>query len=489
MMLMSMLSDVPSANLSSSTFPFLGQTDNSNSNLSLGSKTRKRKRKDNRSPGGSVGRSPKRKLSEDDCPRDRSTPDPEMCDSPIAYDACSSLPASLPSSDQHFSRNVGSVESFIKTEQQSPGFPQRSSSTDSYLIHDEFQSRQILSTNDSSRLSEGGTPNNSDSIRNLSQVKNQYFGSDTALEFNKDFLAPPESNYCDSANVTSDIDMDEESSFSIDSSQCSTASKFSSSEKQSKKKKSKEKNDLISENNDLVMKVQDNSSDESSVGDVSLKSFSEAENSHSEDTPVAASKSTASHASPPIFTSLKIAKTGDGHKISKSEVKVKQKEGKRTSNSGDGSESSGKKKSDAKKERKRRKAESSDSASGRSPVKSVHLNIDSSLMPPPSSSSEASTLVSSSDSSPPIRPFTLKTSPSVTSSSSFQSKSLVHSKKGNSVSSTGGNFTKNSGSKSSSEKSVKSSPPKPSHLPSLKIPNLEPDSKRGSGTAVKIQSK
>ncbi|XP_035216404.1 mediator of RNA polymerase II transcription subunit 1-like, partial [Stegodyphus dumicola] len=489
MMLMSMLSDVPSANLSSSTFPFLGQTDNSSSNLSLGSKTRKRKRKDNRSPGGSVGRSPKRKLSEDDCPRDRSTPDPEMCDSPIAYDGCSSLPASLPSSDQHFSRNVGSVESFIKTEQPSPGYPQRSSSTDSYLIHDEFQSRQILSTNDSSRMSEGGTPNNSDSIRNLSQIKNQYFGSDTALEFNKDFLAPAESSYCDSANVTSDIDMDEESSFSIDSSQCSTASKFSSSEKQSKKKKSKEKNDLISESNDLVMKVQDNSSDESSVGDVSLKSFSETENSHSEDTSVAVSKSTASHPSPPIFTSLKIAKTGDGHKISKSEVKVKQKEGKRTSNSGDGSESSGKKKSDAKKERKRRKAESSDSASGRSPVKSVHLNIDSSLMPPPSSSSEASTLVSSSDSSPPIRPFTLKTSPSVTSSSSFQSKSLVHSKKGNSVSSTGGTFTKSSGSKSSSEKSVKSSPPKPSHLPSLKIPNLEPDSKRGSGTAVKIQSK
>lgn len=487
-MLMSMLSDVPSAaNPSSSSFPFLGQSE---SNPVPSGKSRKRKKKsDNRSPGSSTGRSPKRKLSEDDC---RSTPDAEMCDSPMGYDA-SSMPASLPSSGDQINRSIGSVESFIKTEPPSPGFPQRSTSTDSYLLHEEFQSRQVSNINESSRLSEGGTPMNPEVLRGLSQVKSQYFGSDNIVNFEKDFLVSSESNYGDQSN-TGDVESANESSFNVDSSHSSSLITKFNSEKPSKKKKSKEKSDIVPESSSelLVVKVHDNnSSDESSVGDISQKSFGEVDNSHAEDLSSVSSKSSSSHVSQPLIcTSLKIAKTGDGHKVSKNEIKIKQKEGKRSSSSGDGSESSGKRKSDAKKERKRKRTEGSDSNSGRSPVRSLHLNIDSSLMPPPSSSSETNTIVSSSDSQP-IRPITLnvKNSPVVTSSSNFQSKSPVHSKKSSSLGNVGSSFAKSGTPKSgSSEKSVKPSPPRSSHSPSTKISSSDSESKRSSGT-VKIQSK
>ncbi|XP_054707284.1 mediator of RNA polymerase II transcription subunit 1-like [Uloborus diversus] len=486
-MLMNMLSDVPSANPSSTSFPFLGQNDNS----SIGSKSRKRKRKDNRGSGSSTGRSPKRKLSEDDCGIDRSTPDLEMRDSPLGFDA-SSLPASFPSStDQHLNRNCNSID-FLKTEPPSPSFPQRSASTDSYLMHEDFQSRQVLNISDSSRMSEGGIPNSTEHFRNLSQAKNQYFGSDNVIEFNKGFLSNADPNYGDPGN--SDVDIDDDSSFIESNQPISHSSKFSSGEKPAKKKKSKERNELISESNDLISsKNLDNSSDESSIGDVSQKSFSETENSQSEDSSATISKSSSAHSSQPIFisTSLKIAKSGDGHKISKSELKIKQKEGKKTSSSSESSEGSGKRKSDAKKERKRRKAENADNVSGRSPVRSIHLNIDSSLMPPPSSSSETNPLVSSSDTQP-IRPITLnvKASPIVTSNSNFQSKSPVH-KKSSSVSNVGSSFSKSGNSKnSSSEKGVKPSPPRSSHVSSIKVNSSDSDSKRGSSsTTVKIQSK
>ncbi|GFY64159.1 mediator of RNA polymerase II transcription subunit 1 [Trichonephila inaurata madagascariensis] len=497
-MLMSMLSDVPAANASSSSFPFIGHSDNSCSGSNAGGKSRKRKkRSDNRSPSASTGRSPKRKLSEDDYIRDRSTPDGEICDSPLAYEACSSLPASLPSSsvEQHMTHTPGSVESLIKTEQQSPvGFPQRSASTDSYLMHEEFQSRHGLNVNDSSHMSEGGNSNNSEMIRNFSQIKNQYFGSDNMLEM-KGYLSTSEAtNYPDSAAVNSDIDMEDDNSFSMDSNPGNNlTTKSNSSERPAKKKKYKEKSENVSENIDLsVVKHENISSDESSIGEMSQKSFSEAENSQSEDSSTS-SKSNISHLSQQIFlgTSLKIAKSGDGHKVSKSEPKLKQKDSKRTSGI-DSSESSGKKKSDAKKEKKRRKAESSGNISSRSPVRPLHLNIDSSLMPPPSSSSETSMMISSSDTQP-IRPITLnvKASPIVSSNSSFQAKSPVYSKKSSSLSNTSSNVSKSSSSKnSSSEKAVKPSPPRSSHFPSIKVSSSESDSKRSSGpTTVKIQSK
>lgn len=491
-MLMSMLSDVPAANASSTSFPFLGSSDNSSS----GSKSRKRKkRSDTRSPSGSTGRSPKRKLSEDDYIRDRSTPDGEICDSPLAYEACSSLPASLPSTvteQHHLSNAMGSMESLIKTEP-SVGFPQRSASTDSYLIHDEYQNRQVLNINDSSHLSEGGTSSNPDLIRSFSQVKSQYFGADNMMEV-KSYLSASEGTYGDSAAITSDIDMEDDNSFSMDSNQSnSMPSKSNSSEKPPKKKKSKEKSEGTSESLDIsIVKTEVISSDESSIGDMSIKSFSEAENSQSEDSSTS-SKSNTSHISQQMFlgTSLKIAKSGDGHKVSKSESKVKQKDSKRTSSSTEGGESS-KKKSDAKKERKRRKAEGSGSASNRSPVRTLHLNLDSSLMPPPSSSSETAMMVSSSDTQP-IRPITLnvKSAPVVSSSSNFQAKSPVYSKKSSSLSNTSGNVSKNSSSKSSSsEKSVKPSPPRSGHFPSIKVSSSESEPKRSSNpTTVKIPSK
>ncbi|GFQ91407.1 mediator of RNA polymerase II transcription subunit 1 [Trichonephila clavata] len=497
-MLMSMLSDVPAANASSSSFPFLGHSDNSCSGSNAGGKSRKRKkRSDNRSPSASTGRSPKRKLSEDDYIRDRSTPDGEICDSPLAYEACSSLPASLPSSsvEQHMTHTPGSVESLIKTEQQSPvGFPQRSASTDSYLMHEEFQSRHGLNVNDSSHMSEGGNSNNSEMIRNFSQIKNQYFGSDNMLEM-KGYLSTSEAaNYPDSAAVNSDIDMEDDNSFSMDSNPGNNlTTKSNSSERPAKKKKYKEKSENVSENIDLsIVKHENISSDESSIGEMSQKSFSETENSQSEDSSTS-SKSNISHLSQQIFlgTSLKIAKSGDGHKVSKSEPKLKQKDSKRTSGI-ESSESSGKKKSDAKKEKKRRKAESSGNISSRSPVRPLHLNIDSSLMPPPSSSSETSMMISSSDTQP-IRPITLnvKASPIVSSNSSFQAKSPVYSKKSSSLANTSSNVSKSSSSKnSSSEKAVKPSPPRSSHFPSIKVSSSESDSKRSSGpTTVKIQSK
>ncbi|XP_055932927.1 mediator of RNA polymerase II transcription subunit 1-like [Argiope bruennichi] len=493
-MLMSMLSDVPAANASSSSFPFLGNSDNNNSSLT-GSKSRKRKRRsDNRSPGGSVGRSPKRKLSEEDYVRDRSTPDGEICDSPLAYEACSSLPASLPSSstEQHMSHPVGSVESLIKAEPSPVNFPQRSASTDSYLMHEEFQSQHVLNVNDSSRMSEGGTSNNSELIRNFSQIKNQYFGSENILEMKGYLTASEAANYPDPSSVTSDVDMEDDNSFSMDSNPPNTVSvKSNSSERPAKKKKYKERVESISENIDLnIIKHENISSDESSIGEMSQKSFSEAENSQSEDS-CTSSKSAASHMSQQVFlgTSLKIAKSGDGHKVSKSETKLKQKDSKRSGV--EGSESSGKKKSDAKKEKKRRKAENSGNISGRSPVRPLHLNIDSSLMPPPSSSSETSMMVSSSDTQP-IRPITLnvKTSPISSSNSSYQAKSPVYSKKSSSLSSTSGNVSKSSSSKTSSEKAVKPSPPRSSHFPSIKVTSSESESKRSSGpTTVKIQSK
>ncbi|CAL1266024.1 unnamed protein product [Larinioides sclopetarius] len=494
-MLMSMLSDVPAANASSSSFPFLGNSDNNNSSLT-GSKSRKRKRRsDNRSPGGSTNRSPKRKLSEDDYIRDRSTPDGEICDSPLAYEACSSLPASLPSSsaEQHMSHPVSSVESLIKAEPSPVGFPQRSASTDSYLMHEEFQSRHVLNVNDSSRMSEGGTSNNSDLIRNFSQIKNQYFGSENMNEMKGYFAASETGNYPDQSSVTSDVDMEDDNSFSMDSNPTNTMSvKSNSSERPTKKKKYKEKAESLSENIDLsIVKHENISSDESSIGEISQKSFSEAENSQSEDS-CTSSKSTPSHMSQQVFlgTSLKIAKSGDGHKVSKSETKIKQKDSKRSGV--EGSESSGKKKSDAKKEKKRRKAENSGNVSGRSPVRPLHLNIDSSLMPPPSSSSETSMMVSSSDTQP-IRPITLnvKTSPISSSNSSYQAKSPVYSKKSSSLSNTSGSVSKSSSSKtSSSEKAVKPSPPRSSHFPSIKVTSSESESKRSSGpTTVKIQSK
>ncbi|GIY77928.1 hypothetical protein CDAR_572831 [Caerostris darwini] len=494
-MLMNMLSDVPAANSSSSSFPFLDANDNSS--LVTGSKSRKRKRRaDNRNPSASTGRSPKRKLSEDDYVRDRSTPDGEICDSPIAYDACSSLPATLPSTsvEQHLSHPVGSVESLIKTEQTSVGFPQRSASTDSYLIPDELQSRHVLNINDSSRLSEGGTSNNSELIRNFSQIKNQYFGSDNMLEM-KGYLAASEAaNYSDSAAIPCDIDMEDDNSFSMDSNPSTTLAAKSSFGEKVKKKKYKEKPENALEIIDLnLVKHESISSDESSIGEMSQKSFSEAENSQSEDSSTS-SKSNTSHISPQVFlgTSLKIAKSGDGHKVSKSELKIKQKDSKRSASSLESSESSGKKKSDAKKEKKRRKAESSGNVSGRSPVRPLHLNIDSSLMPPPSSTSETSTVVSSSDTQP-IRPITLnvKTSPISSSNSSFQAKSPVYSKKSSSLSSSSSSVSKSSSSKaSSSDKTVKPSPPRSSHFPSIKVSGSESESKRSSNsTTVKIQSK
>ncbi|KAG8199086.1 hypothetical protein JTE90_016223 [Oedothorax gibbosus] len=486
-MLMSMLSDVPAANTSSASFPFLGNKDNS----ATGSKSRKRKkRSDARSPGSSTGRSPKRKLSEDDYMRDRSTPDGEICDSPLAYEACSSLPASLPSNvpEQQLSNTMGSMESLIKTEP-GLGFPQRSASTDSYLIHDEFQNRQVLNINDSSHMSEGGTCNNPDLIRSFSQVKSQYFGSENMMDI-KSYISATEGNYVDSGVITSDIDIEDDNSFSMDSNQSnSMTSKSNSGEKPPKKKKSKEKTESLSEIIDIaIVKAEIISSDESSVGDLSLKSYGEAENSQSEDS----SKSNTSHISQQMFlgTSLKIAKSGDGHKVSKSESKAKQKESKRSSNSTEGSESS-KKKSDAKKEKKRKKAESSGSASSRSPVRTLHLNLDSSLMPPPSSSSETTMLVSSSDTQP-IRPITLnvKSAPVVSSSSNFQAKSPVYSKKTSSLSNTSGNVSKSSSKSSSSEKSVKPSPPRSSHFPPIKVSGSDSESKRSSNPAgVKVPSK
>lgn len=481
-MLMSMLSDVPSANSSSSSFPFLGQSEG---NPSSSGKSRKRKKKsDNRSPGSS-GRSPKRKLSEDDC---RSTPDAELCDSPMGYDA-SSMPASLPSSSgEPMSRSLGSVD-FIKTEPPSPDYPQRSTSTDSYLLHDEFQSRQLSNVNDSGLLNEAGAPVSTDILRNVTQVKSQYFGSDNMADYEKDFLGS-ESNYCDQSN-SGDIESTGGSPFNMDCSQGSLTSKFNS-EKALKKKKSKEKSDNNDNSDMLMSKVHDNpSSDESSVGDASQKSFGEADNTHSEDLSSISSKSSSSHISQPIFisTSLKIAKSGDGHKVSKSEIKIKQKDSKRSSSSGVGAESSGKRKSDAKKERKRKKTEGSESGSGRSPVRSLHLNLDSSLMPPPSSSSESNTMVSSSEAQP-IRPITLnvKNSPVVTSSSNFRSKSPVHSKKSSSLGSVSGSLSKSNTSKSgSSDKNVKPSPPRSSHSPSSKS-GTDSESRRSSGS-VKIPSK
>lgn len=486
-MLMSMLSDVPSANSSSSSFPFLNQSDSSP--VPSGKSRKRKKKSDNRSPGGSTGRSPKRKMSEDDC---RSTPDAEICDSPMGYDA-SSMPASLPSSSsEQINRSMISVD-FIKTEPPSPGYPPRSTSTDSYLMHEDFQSHQIPNTNDSSHHSENSTPANSEILRGLSQVKNQYFGSNNITDFEKDYLASSESNYADDQSNTCDVESASENSSNIDSSQSSLVTKFNP-EKIAKKKKSKEKSDSVPETSDmLVVKSHDNhSSDESSIGDASQKSFGDADNSQSEDLSSVSSKSSSNYVSQPIFisTSLKIAKSGDGHKVSKSEIKLKQKEGKRSSSSGDGNESSGKRKSDAKKERKRKRTEGSESSSSRSPVRSLHLNLDSSLMPPPSSSSETNTMVSSSDTQP-IRPITLnvKNSPVVTSSSNFQSKSPVHSKKSSSLGSVGGSFSKSSTSKSgSSEKNVKPSPPRSSHSPSSKMNSSDSESKRSS-SSVKIQSK
>nr|XP_042903353.1 mediator of RNA polymerase II transcription subunit 1 [Parasteatoda tepidariorum] len=474
-MLMSMLSDVPAANPSSASFPFLSQGENS---PNIPGKSRKRKKKsENRSPGSSAGRSPKRKLSEDDYVRDRSTPDGEICDSPLAYEACSSLPASLPSTpaEQQLTHRIGSVESFIKTEPgASPGFPQRSASTDSYLMHEEFQPRESLNVNDSSRLSEGGTPTNLEIVRNFSQVKTQYFGSDNLLEM-KPFLGPSDTSYGGAVAISSDIDMDDDNAYSMESSQSNVVSS-KSSDKQFKKKKYKEKSDITESGE--VGKGHDNSSDESSIGDLSQKSFSETENSQSEDLSLSA-KSSSSHSSQLVFlgTSLKIAKSGDGHKVSKSETKVKLKESKKSS------ESSDKKKSDAKKERKRKRAENSGSSSGRSPVRPLHLNIDSSLMPPPSSTSDSSSIVSSAETQP-IRPITLnvKTAPSLSSSSNFQSKSPVYSKKSLSNSPS----SKNSSLKISSEKSIKPSPPR-TNFP-LKVSSSDPDSKKGNPT-LKIPSK
>ncbi|GIY48619.1 mediator of RNA polymerase II transcription subunit 1 [Caerostris extrusa] len=222
----------------------------------------------------------------------------------------------------------------------------------------------------------------------------------------KSYLAASEAaNYSDSAAIPCDIDMEDDNSFSMDSNPSTT----------------------------LAAKHESISSDESSIGEMSQKSFSEAENSQSEDSSTS-SKSNTSHISPQVFLA------------------------KRSTSSLESSESSGKKKSDAKKEKKRRKAESSGNVSGRSPVRPLHLNIDSSLMPPPSSTSETSTVVSSSDTQP-IRPITLnvKTSPISSSNSSFQAKSPVYSKKSSSLSSSSSSVSKSiSGSESESKRSSNS---------------------------------
>lgn len=120
-MLMSMLSDVPAAN--SSAMNAYNQTGQSVANAKPKTQ-RKRKNDGTKSPGSASGRSPKRKMSEDDISRDSSTPLNDLMESISenhGYPNRPSSNASTPGCDVNFSNSPRSLESLLTGPRSDPG--------------------------------------------------------------------------------------------------------------------------------------------------------------------------------------------------------------------------------------------------------------------------------------------------------------------------------------------------------------------------------
>lgn len=465
-MLMSMLSDLPAANSPSTSFPFLSQ-----GNATSVAKPRKqRKRKaisDSRSPGNAMGKSPKRKLSDDDSIiKDLPTPDVESSENTTTPFEINNLPVGI--ADQSLIVRVTPLESYLKTEINTP---QRTNSIDS---------SHGISDTDTNAVNDDCS--SSVDSYNSTQTKRQYsFNSES--EYNSDYVANKSSNFVENITESGNIDLDtcDANAFGMDLNPAVMASKLAASmDRQSKKlKKYKIENEIKSNNilsGEEKTEVQENRSCiESNVGFMTSSFGSTIDRSHIDEQ---LSKTPPLSQSPDLGTSLKIARSSDGLKVSKSEAKLKRKEGKRTD---DGS--LGKKKSDTKKERKRKRIESADD-DAKSPVRPLHLTLDSTLMPPPSTSSgEISPLVSTANDSPLLKhpkdlSGRLSTSPSRSKSPSFSTKkSLLTTHRSNSPTSK----SLQSGKTVQGEKLVKPLPLRQSQVSVGKVSGSDSD---GSNTFV-----
>ncbi|XP_067138483.1 mediator of RNA polymerase II transcription subunit 1-like [Centruroides vittatus] len=480
-MLMSMLSDLPAANSPSTSFPFLSQ-----GNTTVVAKPRKqRKRKtlsDSRSPGSTMGKSPKRKMSDDDgIIKDLPTPDVESSENITTPFEINNLSVGIP--DQSLIVRVTPLESYLKSDVNAP---QRTNSIDS--------SHTGISDTDTNAVNDDCS--SSVDSYNSTQNKRQYsFTSES--EYNADYIANKTSNFVENITESSTIDLDtcDANAFGMDLNPAIMASKLAASmDRQSKKlKKFKIENELKSNNilsGEEKTEVQDNRTNvDTNVSFLSSSFGSSLDRSHMDEQ---VSKTPPLSQSPDLGTSLKIARSGDSLKVSKSEGKLKRKEGKRTD---DGSLS--KKKGDAKKERKRKRIESADD-DAKSPVRPLHLTLDSTLMPPPSTSSgEISPLVSTATDNQLVKhpkdiSSRLSTSPSRSKSPSFSSKkNLLTAHRSNSPTSK----SLQSGKTNQSEKLVK---PLPLRQPQVSIGKSGSDSDGSNSfvntkvtlsTSLKLQTK